>query len=96
VTIDNTPPVVNILAPQDGQTFTFHLGEPIQVNVSASDDLVLQRVEFYVDGKLVSTLTDPPYLLLWDEIVGMHTLMVEAFDLAGNESHASVSVVVNK
>lgn len=96
VTVDNTPPVVSILSPEEAEFFIFHSGETILLNASASDDLDVDRVDFYVDNRLVSTITAAPYIRLWDASVGTHTLTIKAYDLAGNESQASVTFKVNK
>ncbi|HXH28232.1 MAG TPA: VWA domain-containing protein, partial [Candidatus Polarisedimenticolia bacterium] len=43
------------------------LGETrITVEASTSADASIDRVEIYVDGRLLSTLTRPPYTLLWN------------------------------
>ena len=66
------------------------------MQVEASDNLVLERVEFYVDGSLKSTLLGEPFIILWPSILGEHTLMVKAYDLAGNATEAEVSFSVIK
>ena len=44
----------------------------------------LQRVEFWVDGRLVDTRSSAPYSLAWPPQPGSHTLKIVAYDLAGN------------
>lgn len=96
VTIDNALPQVKILAPIDGEKIAYQQGKSILIQVSASDNLVLERVEFYVDGELESTLRQPPLVILWPAQLGVHTLLVRAYDLAGNMSEAVTSFSVNK
>ena len=66
------------------------------MNVSVSDNLGLERVEFYVDDKLESTLITPPFIILWTSQPGEHTLMVKAYDLARNVSEVSTIFSVNQ
>jgi len=96
VTIDNTIPHVKILAPKKDQHFTTQQNEPIVMNVSASDNLIVQRVEFYVDDDLESTLLEPPYIILWRARLGAHTLAVKVVDLAGNHNAAEISFTVDR
>jgi membrane peptidoglycan carboxypeptidase len=96
VTIDNTKPDVEILAPKMDEQFAYQQGEATLMNVSASDNLVLERVEFYVDDKLESTLYEPPFIILWDAQQGEHYLRVNAYDLAGNISEVSTAFSVHK
>lgn len=96
VTIDNTIPQVEILAPKKDQHFTTQQNEPIVMNVSASDNLIVQRVEFYIDDELESTLLEPPYIILWRARLGAHTLAVKVVDVAGNHNAAEISFTVDR
>ncbi len=96
VTIDNTDPQVEILAPKEDEHFAYKQDTTIMINVSASDNLVLERVEFYVDDKLESTLLEPPFIILWDAQMGRHSLLVKTYDLAGNQNEAVISFTVDK
>lgn len=94
VTIDNTVPQVEILAPKEDEQFAFQQSELTIMQVSASDNLVLERIEFYVDDKLESTLLEPPFIILWHAQLGEHTVQVKAYDLAGNQNEAAISFTV--
>ena len=96
VTIDNTVPQVEILAPKEDEQFAYQQGAPIMINVSASDNLVLEKIEFYVDDKLESTLLGPPFIVLWHAQMGGHTLRVIAYDLAGNQKEVESSFTVTR
>jgi membrane peptidoglycan carboxypeptidase len=96
VTIDNTNPQVEIIAPLEGESFDILEGEKLQMWVTASDNLELKRVEFHIDGQQQSVLGKPPFIILWPAQLGEHTLMVKAYDLAENSSEASVSFSVLK
>jgi hypothetical protein len=88
--VDQVPPTATLLFPLPGQI----LSGVILVQVDASDDRELDRVEFYVDGILRSTVaasaTKSPYSFSWDTralIPGsQHSLFFKAIDAAGNES----------
>ena len=85
VTIDNTPPHVELLSPQaDG---TFPLG-PMLIRANATDDQALSAVAFFIDGKPIAERRQPPFEVVWDPrgVGGLHTLFVVAFDKAGNQS----------
>lgn len=99
VTIQNTdiiPPTVLILYPATGSIFT--IGTVVTISVDASDNVGIDRVEFYVDGELLSTDTTPPYRYNWDSTgysSGTHTIYVKAFDLAGNNNSQLITVTLN-
>ena len=82
VTIDNTPPEVAVIYPTDRQT----IASSTVFQVKASDSLELVRVEWWVDGKLAGSLVQGPFSLPWQGAAGTHTLVVKAFDRAGNQS----------
>jgi membrane peptidoglycan carboxypeptidase len=96
VTIDNKGPQVQVLAPKAGEQFVYQQGENIIMQVSASDNLVLERVEFIVDDRLESTLIEPPFVILWPAQLGEHTLSIKAYDLAGNASEVTATFSVHK
>ncbi|WP_197046983.1 CehA/McbA family metallohydrolase [Paucibacter sp. KBW04] len=61
----------------------------IQLQATASDDVGVVRVEFYLDGKLVGSPTSAPYALSLDSKLlsnGAHSLKALAFDAAGNSA----------
>jgi membrane peptidoglycan carboxypeptidase len=96
VTIDNTPPDVKILTPKNNEQFAYEQGKDILMDVSVSDNQAVQRVEYYVDNQLASTLYEPPFFILWDAQLGEHILQVKAYDLAGNQNNTNVSFFCNQ
>ena len=96
LTVDNTKPQVQIIAPSNGDEIVYQTGEAIMMQVSASDNLVLERVDFYVDGVFQMSLLKPPYIILWSQRIGEHSLVVRAYDLAGNIAESAISFSVNK
>jgi len=95
VRIDNTPPQVQILGPREGEQAAFIQDQKVMLNIQATDDLGVQRVELYVDGKLVSTLLKPPYTTLWKAAPGSHDFEVTVYDAAGNQASAGSAFQVS-
>lgn len=84
VTVDNTPPIVDVLYPEDGQTYTAD-DEYVIIQPTAIDNISMDRVEFYVDGQLAATSTVAPFNERW--LIGepgTHFIELRATDSAGN------------
>ncbi|HYM60781.1 MAG TPA: Ig-like domain-containing protein [Thermoanaerobaculia bacterium] len=82
-TPDTQSPTVSITAPASGAT----VSGTVAVNATASDNVGVTKVEFYLDGTLKSTDTTSPYSWSWDTTSssnGSHTLTAKAYDAAGN------------
>ena len=94
VTVDNQPPEIEILYPTDGANITTEENS-LNFQARVSDDLVLSKVEFFMDGKSIGTLTEAPFSVAWKPSPGEHTLRVIATDLAGNASQVSRKFGVN-
>lgn len=81
-TCGGSPPSATITSPQDGAT----VSGTMTIQASASDNVAVDRVEFYVDDFLLSTDATAPYSASWnteDETDGFHTLLARAFDNEG-------------
>ena len=94
VTIDNQPPQIRILTPGRLAEITPAAGGRTVLQAEILDDLGLKEVTFTIDGKPLATLLQPPYAISWQAPPGKHTLVVQATDLAGNTSEASVEFTV--
>jgi hypothetical protein len=94
VTVDNSPPTVNLVLPTPGQSVRPQ--DQVVIQADVSDDIGLDRVEFYVDFTKVDTATSAPYSTRWAASgQGQHTILVRAYDLAGNMSEsAKVTITV--
>jgi membrane carboxypeptidase/penicillin-binding protein PbpC len=90
VTVDNTPPEVDITYPQQGQVLAYSANRQIAFQAQAGDNLALTGVEFYVDEELAGSLEQAPFNLTWTATTGSHTLRVIARDRAGNQSEETV------
>jgi membrane carboxypeptidase/penicillin-binding protein len=96
LTVDNLKPQVQIITPSNGEERVFHTGESIMMQVAASDNLVIKQVDFYVDSVFQMTLLEPPFIILWPQQIGEHTLLVKVHDLAGNINDSSITFSVKK
>jgi beta-lactamase superfamily II metal-dependent hydrolase len=92
---DTTLPSTSITAPAAGAT----VSGTTTVTASATDNVGVTKVEFYVDGALQATDTTSPYSWSWNTTAaanGAHSLTSKAFDAALNtKTSASVSVTVS-
>lgn len=92
---DTTPPTTAITAPANGAT----VSGTTSVTASASDNVGVTKVEFYLDNALQSTSTTAPYSWSWNTTTaanGAHTLNSKAYDAAANVgTSANVSVTVS-
>ncbi len=91
---DTTPPTTSITSPLNNAT----VSSTITVTASASDNVGVVKVEFYVDNVLQSNDTVSPYTFSLNTnslTNGTHSLMTKAYDAAGNiGSSGNVSVTV--
>jgi membrane peptidoglycan carboxypeptidase len=94
VTVDNTAPDLSITYPQDGDTLAYDDNRQITFQVTATDNLSLSVVEFYIDGKLVGSAETAPFALTWNTRRGEHELRVVARDRAENENKAAIQFTV--
>jgi hypothetical protein len=92
---DTTAPATSITAPTSGAT----VSGTTTVSASASDNVGVTKVEFYLDGALKSTDTTSPYSWSWDTTTatnGSHSLTSKAYDAALNVgTSTAVSVTVS-
>lgn len=89
VTVDNRPPQVRLLLPQDGQRFRASAAEGIVIEASVGDEVGIGRVEFYVDGRVLASVPSAPFSTRWmDASVGEHVVYVRAYDTAGNRAES--------
>jgi len=91
VTVDNTAPDVSITYPQDGDVLEYAPNNQMAFQVTASDNLSLAVVEFYVDGKKIGSAEAAPFSFTWSLTRGEHELQVVARDRAGNENEVEIS-----
>ena len=105
--ISGTSEVVRVTVVNNSSTPTVTLTDPVNgatvsgntvVAATASDDVGIPVVQFYLDGAPLGTpLSSPPFIAIWNtraSASGPHTLRATASDASGNVG-SSQSVVVN-
>mgnify|MGYP001591367620 CR=1 FL=1 len=92
---DTTPPTTAVSSPSAGA----QISGTISIAASASDNVGVTKVEFFVDGSLIGSAPSAPYSAAWNTTTatnGAHSLTTRAFDAAGNVgTSAAVSITVN-
>jgi hypothetical protein len=91
---DSAPPSVSIDAPASGAT----LSGSETVDVSASDDARVEKVDLWIDGTLRAIDVTAPYTFTVDTRAlanGSHVLQARAYDIDGNRTSASRTVTVS-
>jgi hypothetical protein len=89
---DTTAPTVVITSPNNGAAVNGN----VSVEASATDNVGVTKVEFYIDGSLAATTRSAPYSYRWAvkrERPGAHSLQCKAYDAAGNVGVSSVVTV---
>ncbi len=91
---DITTPTASITSPVNNAS----VSGSVNIAANASDNINVTKVEFYVDGNLVSTDTASPYAASWNT-AGLtansaHTLLVKAYDAANNVGTSTVNVTI--
>jgi cellulose 1,4-beta-cellobiosidase len=85
---DTTLPTVSLTSPTSNQQF--NQGSAVSISANASDNVGVARVEFRIDGTLVSSDTSSPYSFSTASLaVGSHTAQARAYDAAGNLANSS-------
>lgn len=94
-TVTDEPPSVTITSPSLGDI----LIDIVTIETTASDDIGVSKVDFYVDNTPIGTITSTPFSIDWDSSTvnnGEHTIRAVATDTSGQtESHAIIITVNN-
>ncbi len=95
VTNETTPPTVSLTSPATGAV----LAGTVTVTATASDNVGVQRVDFYRGATLLGSDTTAPYSYAWNTTTvanGAYSLTARAFDAAGNQAtSAAAAITVN-
>ena len=92
--VDSTPPIVELTTPANNT----RLRGTINVRAEASDETMLDRVEFLVGGTLLATATEEPYAAQINTTSipeGVTTVRAVAIDSTGNTATSSVAVTID-
>ena len=91
----NLQPSIAITNPVSGAAYG--AADPLQIRALATDqDSYIERVEFYLDGMLSGTRTNPPFnLSISNASMGQHTLQAVVYDDdGGTGSSAAVAITI--
>ncbi|UCD13127.1 MAG: hypothetical protein JSW60_06085 [Thermoplasmatales archaeon] len=102
----NLPPRTGISSPTLGYIHRFGVAKRIsnigrtillgrtKIVVDVSDDSSIEKVEFYINDKLMETITEEPYEWKWHKFtIGKRTITVKAYDNEGKTSTAKMDVL---
>ena len=95
VTLDNTAPAVDLWTSDGRTTFDYPAQEVISLLADASDNLTIERVEFYENGELLGVDREWPFGFE-HQIAGAGQLKFSArvFDQVGNSATSELTVSV--
>ena len=92
--VDVVPPVISILSPISGTT----VRDSTQIRIFANDNVGISSVVVTIDDSLEFTLTDSPYVAIWNTYEypnnSNHIISAKAIDSSENETNAQ-SIYVN-
>ena len=96
VTVDNQAPEVTILQPDQGQQFGTAKENIIILQVEAWDDIGVHKVDFFINNKIIASLSQPPFTISWTPSPGQHVFLVKVVDQANNTSEETISFSVSQ
>ncbi|HOP95119.1 MAG TPA: Ig-like domain-containing protein [Dictyoglomaceae bacterium] len=90
---DTTPPSVSITSPLNNAT----VSGSVDIIASATDDVGVSKVEFYIDGTKVGEDSQAPYEYSWNtdslQYGSTHSIKAKAYDNAGNTGESQIVTV---
>ncbi|MBI2020725.1 Ig-like domain-containing protein [Candidatus Daviesbacteria bacterium] len=97
--IDSIRPRVSITSPLDGSTVT--MGSTLNITASATDNVGVSKVEFYIGNRLVCTDTTSPYncssVVPTRAVTSYSTFVVaRAYDAANNTGQHRIKLTAVK
>ena len=84
VAVDNSPPITMIPHPQNGMVIDSGENPVVTLRAEVSDSSGINRVEWWLDNERIGVRYQEPFVYSWNVSPGDHTLVIRAFDLAGN------------
>jgi hypothetical protein len=92
--LDTIPPTCQVTSPADSAS----VNGAVQIAVTATDSVGVERVEFFADGSLVGTDSSMPYSASWNASAlaegSWHSLNCIAYDVAQNKGYSDTIAVV--
>jgi len=88
VTVDNKPPTLRVVAPKVGQPISPE-DKTIKLEVEATDNVEIARVEFYHNDQVIDTVSTAPFRTEWKiDGSGVQSFYAIAYDTAGNSTRS--------
>ena len=91
---DTTLPTVSITSPANNASVQGN----VAINVNATDNAAISKVELYLGTQLITADTTSPYVLQWDTSLisnSSKTITVKAYDSSGNTATATRTLIIN-
>jgi membrane peptidoglycan carboxypeptidase len=96
VSVDNTPPELALKSLSEDDVLPYDPDQEWVFIAEAADNAEMDRVEFYLNSRLVAARKEAPYLFAWKMGVGKFNLRVAAYDRAGNQTSLTASFSVER
>ncbi len=95
MSVDNTPPTLELNAGAPGQIFRFPGDRVIPLEAVAIDNLAMRSVEFYANGEYIGAAEQYPFGFNWN-VTGTGTIVFSAiaYDQVGNSTRAELTVEI--
>ena len=102
--VDITPPSVQIEKPEEKSLYLFNIKlmslskntiiiGRLTITVNIEDPSDVEKIEFYLDNKLMVTVTEAPYEWMWSEPgFGIHTIKTMTYDALGSIAKQEIEV----
>lgn len=90
---DNIPPSITLIRPKNNE----NVSALVEINATASDNIAVAKVAFYVETTEIINFTKIPYMIPWDSTKvsdGQHNISATAWDTSGNINTTKVKVNV--
>jgi membrane carboxypeptidase/penicillin-binding protein len=94
VTVDNESPQIGLDFPIEGAEISLAEHPQITFQPRVTDNLFVDSVEIWLDGRRLVSFTSPPFSTIWTARRGEHTLRIVARDRLGNETIREVKFTV--
>lgn len=82
-TIDDEWPIISITGPTENE-----INGTVVVQVNVTDNVEISKVEYFINGKYITTSKSDPFSWTWDTIdyYGVYTITAIAYDRVGHDS----------
>jgi hypothetical protein len=96
VSLDNTPPEFELGGVEQGQELEYQAGDELLFSVQSPQQDEFQKVEFYLNNRLLVSRDYPPFVAPWQMAVGNFQIRVVVTDRAGNQSSRDLQFSVDR